>query len=105
MTTSQILLTSSTEEDEPNELHVCDLKPNTKSNPSVQPKLSHSLLAMLKNPRNEVAYESKISLATQICHLIREENDFIDNLERGSKGFTIHTLKLGMIQKSAFMVL
>lgn len=82
-----------------NTLFAYDLKFDDKRNCSVQPKISPSLLSMLKNPKQEVTHESKMSLATQIYWFIREEICTMEALKDANTRFINNLLRLGMIQK------
>ena len=61
------------EEKQLNKLFVYDMKFDMKQNSTSNPKISQNILSMLKNPKQETSYESKISLAGQIYCFIREE--------------------------------
>ena len=82
-----------------NTLFVYDLKFDDKSNGSVQPKISPSLLSMLKNPKQEITHESKMYLATQIYWFIREEIRTMEELKDANNRFVNNLLRIGMIQK------
>ena len=80
-------------------VYVYDVKFNNKSRTTVQPKINKSMLTMLKNPKQEISYESKLVLAGKIYCFMREEIYAMECLNDANNIFVKHLLQLGIIQK------
>ena len=69
-----------------------DVEFDANSNPSIQPKIHPSLMAMLKDPKQEVSMDSKLTLAEQIFSFMRDEISSAERLDESIKMFIEHLL-------------
>ena len=81
-------------------IYAYDLQFDSKSNiQGQQPKLSPSMLAMLKNPKHQMDYDSKLLIARQIYFFIRQEIQAMEYLDDTTKKFVQNLLQAGKFQK------
>ena len=81
-------------------IYAYDLQFDSKRNiQGQQPKLSPSMLAMLKNPKHQMDYDSKLLIARQIYFFIRQEIQAMEYLDDTTKKFVQNLLQAGKFQK------
>ena len=95
-----IFVTKINEGKEVDRIYAYDLQFDSKSSiQGQQPKLSPSMLAMLKNPKHQMDYNSKLLIARQIYFFIRQEIQAMEYLDDTTKKFVQNLLQAGKLQK------